>query len=361
MTRRDPIRVLAVTGQGPLAPSFRVRVGFMAADLERLGIEVVPVAEFTEEQAERLAGGHAAERALTVLGARARLRRRVARVSGASVCMIQRNAAIWPTLGPEFEAARERRVVFDVDDALWLDGMAAGGHPLGRFKRGAHRAAVLARRADHTIAANAYLAEWLEHAGGRVTVVPSTVDTRLIGVRAHEDRGELVVGWIGSRSTASYLDRLVRPLETFARQRPDLRLRLLVVGGSAPAVAGVTVDERVWSEQGERAALGEIDVGVMPMPDNDWTRGKSAYKTLVYMSAGIPVLADDVGVARGVVGDGDAGAVVSGHDAWVNGLEWLADASVRAARGASGRARVEEHYSVERWAPVLASILRGEA
>jgi glycosyltransferase involved in cell wall biosynthesis len=98
----------------------------------------------------------------------------------------------------------------------------------------------------------------------------------------------------------------------------------------------------------------------MPMPDNPWTRGKSAYKALVYMSAGIPVLADDVGVAGDVVGDRESGAIVSGDADWVGGLEWLSDAKVRSACGAAGRARVEQSYSVERWAPVMASILRGE-
>lgn len=358
--RRDPVRVLAVTGQGPMAPSFRVRVTTMAPELRKFGIETVPLAEFTEPEAERLATGTAIERAMTVVGGRIGLRRRLAEVADASVCLVQRNAAIWPTVAPEREAIGARRFVYDVDDALWIAGAMAGGHPLAILGRGAQRARLLARRADHTIAANAHLADWLERAGGRVTIVPSVVDTRRVAPRGHEDKSDLVVGWIGSRSTAGYLGRLVEPLERFALTRSDLSVRLLVVGGPAPAVKGVGVETRQWSDSAQAAALSEIDVGVMPVPDNPWTRGKSAYKALVYMSAGIPVIADDVGVASEVIGDRDAGALVRSSSEWTEALDWLAGAGARAQLGERGRRRVEQDFSVERWAPVMASIVRGE-
>jgi hypothetical protein len=356
----DTVRVVAVTGQGPLAPSFRVRVSMMAPELARSGVEIVPLPEFTEQEAERLAGGSALARAGAVVSGRVRLRRRLARVTDASVCLIQRNAAIWPTLGPEREAFADRRLVYDVDDALWFEGQGSGGHPLAVLKRGGPRAAYLARRADHTIASNANLADWLEKAGARVTVVPSVVEPRAVAPRAHRDSDELVVGWIGSHSTAMYLTRIAGPLEELARRHPDRRLRLLVVGGTAPPVEGVTVEQRRWSEAEEHAALGRIDIGVMPLDDNPWTRGKSAYKALVYMSAGIPVVADDVGVAGEVVGDDGAGVLVRDADEWTAALDAFADAGARSAAGAIGRGRVEAGFSVERWAPTVASILRGE-
>jgi glycosyltransferase involved in cell wall biosynthesis len=356
----DPVRVVAVSGQGPLAPSFRVRVSLMAPELRRSGVELLPLPEFSERGAAQLVSGPALARARLVVGGRARLRQRLARVTDASVCLIQRNAAIWPTVGPEREAFAGRRLVFDVDDALWLEGRWGGGHRLGALKRAGRRAAYLARRADHTIAANANLAEWLEREGARVSVVPSVVDPRLVEPREHADGDELVIGWIGSHSTARYLSRLAAPLEELARRHPKRRLRLLVVGGSTPPLAGVAVEEKTWSEADERAALARIDVGVMPLDDNEWTRGKSAYKALVYMSAGIPVVADDVGMAGEVVGDG-GGVLVRTEAGWADALDRFTGAGERASAGAAGRHHVEREFSVERWAPTLAAILRGEA
>ena len=99
----------------------------------------------------------------------------------------------------------------------------------------------------------------------------------------------------------------------------------------------------------------------MPMPNNDWTQGKSGYKALQYMSAGIPVVGDDVGVASSVIVAGKAGFVVSHEDEWVEALVTLArDAELRNRFGNYGRRRVEDGYSVARWAPLLASIIRGE-
>jgi glycosyltransferase involved in cell wall biosynthesis len=307
-----------------------------------------------------MANGSAGERVLTVARGRLALRGRLARVPDASVCLVQRNAAMWPTVGPELEAIGARRFVFDVDDAIWIDGPRAHGHPLALLKFGDRRTRFLARRADHTIAATPYLAEWLAAAGGRVTVVPSLVDPRAVARRVHADRSELVVGWIGSRTTAAYLERLARPLADLARRRPDREIRLLTVGGSPPPIPGVTVVERAWSEAVQREALAEIDIGVMPMPDSPWTRGKAAYKALLYMSAGIPVVADDVGPVHEVVRDGEVGLVARSPAEWAAALDALSDAAARAALGSRARDHVEERFSVERWAPVVASVLRGE-
>ena len=115
-----------------------------------------------------------------------------------------------------------------------------------------------------------------------------------------------------------------------------------------------------WSIEAERAALSRIDVGLVPQPNTPWTRGKSAYKAIQYMASGIPVVADDVGVVSTHVGDG--GVVVSDGDGWVDALLRLArDPDLRQQVGENGRRRAERDFSVERWAPVVAAILRGDA
>jgi glycosyltransferase involved in cell wall biosynthesis len=102
-----------------------------------------------------------------------------------------------------------------------------------------------------------------------------------------------------------------------------------------------------------------MDVGLMPLPDTDWTRGKCAYKALQYMAGGVPVVADDVGVTARIIGDG-AGHAVRGEEEWVESLVvLLTDANLRNQMGSQGRSRVERDFSVNTWTPKLAALLRG--
>ena len=112
-----------------------------------------------------------------------------------------------------------------------------------------------------------------------------------------------------------YLRRAVPAIEAAARAMPGVRVTLLVVGGIAPATQGVRCIQRPWSERNEREALDVMDVGLMPLPENSWTRGKCAYKAIQYMASGVPVIAADVGVTRDVVGAG--GVVANARADWV--------------------------------------------
>jgi glycosyltransferase involved in cell wall biosynthesis len=149
-------------------------------------------------------------------------------------------------------------------------------------------------------------------------------------------------------------------LARLASQAGGVEFELLTVGGHAPEIPGIRVRSEPWSESREAEFLRKVDIGLMPLPDDEWTRGKCAYKALQYMAAGIPVVADDVGVSAKVIGHQRAGLIAHGDDQWTRSLATLAaDPQLRARLGAKGRQQVEESYSVERWAPRLAEVLRG--
>jgi glycosyltransferase involved in cell wall biosynthesis len=138
-------------------------------------------------------------------------------------------------------------------------------------------------------------------------------------------------------------------------------IELLVVGGRAPEVSGLRVTSEPWSEEVERNFLRQVDIGLMPLPNNAWTRGKCAYKALQYMAAGIPVVADDVGISARVIGHERGGLIARQLDDWVQHMATLAEnPRLRARLGRTGRQRIEEGYSVERWAPELAALIRGQ-
>jgi glycosyltransferase involved in cell wall biosynthesis len=352
------LRAIGTSCQGASDAAFRVRLELPGRGLAAYGIDLELLPLFPGEAARRFRAAGALGKTQVLAVSRRQLKREL-RVAGAeaSTVVVQRGVDLAPSLALERAAARGRRLVYDIDDAVWLSGRQTGGHPLSALKGAARRVRWLAERAEQTIAGNEFLAEHLAAYSERVTVVPSLVDPDAYALRAHEQGEVVTLGWIGSPTTAPYLAQIAGVLERFARgsARP---VRLLVVGGSAAPIAGVRIEERAWSPQAERDALAEIDVGLMPLEDTPWARGKCAYKALQYMAAGIPAVVDDVGVSATAVGG--AGYAVSGVERWLEALEALAaDASLRADLGTVGRRRIEEEFSPQRWLPTIAAIIRG--
>ena len=359
----DRLAVGAFGALGPLAPSFRVRTRIPAAELAIHGIDMRFLPLLDEEQDRAVHQGSLARRLQAAFQARRGLRRRLqADGDRLEVALVQRQVDLSPSLGLERRVADGRRLVLDVDDAIWLDSSPdAGGHRLARLKGTARKLRWLAERADAVVAGNDLLADWLGRYSANVVVVPSLVEHRDFPPRSHAQSGRIVLGWLGSPSTAPALAALREPLRALARNAGKIEFELLVVGGAPPAAPGIPVREERWSEESEREFLRTVDIGLMPLPDNAWTRGKCAYKALQYMAAGIPVVADDVGVSAQVIGHERGGLIVPAGGDWVEPLRELgSDARMRSQLGRTGRDRVAEGYSVEAWAPVLAHVLRGD-
>lgn len=356
------MKVLALTSERSDAPSFRVRAELPARALERHGVSLSPRPLFSESQAKRFESGGPAAKAVAAFDARRTVRRGLAReLATADGTLVHRRVDSLPSLSLERRARRAERLVYDVDDAIWLETTPGGrSHRLAALRLSARKVRWLARHADHVIAGNAILADHLARYAEKVSVVPSVVDTDRIEVRTHAESAELVLGWIGSRSTAPFVAGMRDILTRVAAELGDVKLGLLMVGGSAPPPAGVRYEAREWSPAAESDALRRMDVGVMPLTDTPWNRGKCAYKAIQYMAAGVPVVADDVGIAADVVDRGRAGYAVRGSEEWVEALlALLRDRALRERLGREGRLRVEREYSLARWAPELAAILRG--
>jgi glycosyltransferase involved in cell wall biosynthesis len=362
MTGAEALRVGAASAQGPLSPAFRIRALLSARELARYGIEMASLPLFeTDAIDSRFRSARPLERGRLLREARRSLRRRLA-VEPFQVALIQRHVDLLPGLGLERAVMDRRRVVLDIDDAVWhTSSPAAGGSRLAWLKGSARKIRWIARRADHVVAGNELLADWLGQYAERVTVVPSLVELRGVPIRQHRAGAPIVLGWIGSASTARYLPRLTAALSALHGAAPELRFELHTVGAPRPDLPGLDVRSRPWSENAERDLLSRMDIGVMPLPDTPWTRGKCAYKALQYMAAGVPVVADDVGITAEVIGNHVAGLISNGDRQWTEALMTLArDPELRRRMGVEGRRRVEEGYSVERWTPTLAAILRGD-
>jgi glycosyltransferase involved in cell wall biosynthesis len=330
-----------------------VRVAELAVELGRHGVGLEPHPLLSVREERRFSAASSSGRVVIAERARRKRRALLATRPPSPTVIVHRQADLFPTLALERTIAARRRLFYDIDDAVWLNPFGRG-----RWLVAPRKIRWLAEHAECVLAGNDHLAERLSRYARRVVVVPSVVDPRLMARRRHAGADALVVGWIGSPDNAAYLSHLLPVLSQVARTLSPQRLVLDLIGGEVHAPRGVQIRAAPWSLVAERAALARIDVGLMPLPDNAWTRGKCGYKALLYQAAGIPVVADDVGVARQVVTDG--GFVVRGASEWADALQaLLTDERLRERMGVAGRHHVEQHYSVATWGPRVARVLAG--
>lgn len=282
-----------------------------------------------------------------VLRAETRLRRLVREPADGPVLLV-RNAS--PLSNGRLEEAlmrSARRGVYDFDDALMVPQPGLANAVFSRART--WRRAV--ESADVVIAGNEYLADAASSHNSSVTVVPSCVEPDAYRFRpAHGTGSAPVAVWLGSPSTEPYL-ALIGDALLAEHRRSGLRLRLISSGAAPLGPLSPMVDRVAWAPGLAEETLAEADMGLMPLPDDPWTRGKCGYKLLQYAAAGLPVVGSPVGVNREVlVRLGGLAAV--GASEWGDALRHLVDLSAadRAAMGAVARAGVQANYSFNRWA-----------
>lgn len=270
------------------------------------------------------------------------------RLQGADAVVMQRKLLSFWQLGLVRKAAPA--LLFDVDDAVFLrSSYSARGVDSGQRRR---RFANTVRQVNAVIAGNDFLAaRAAQHLPAeRITVVPTCVDPERYPLAAHARAGagvELV--WIGSSSTLKGLERVQPLLEGIGRQCPGLRLKLIC--DRFVSLEHLPVVACPWTEAGEAAALASADIGISWLPDDDWSRGKCGLKVIQYMAAGLPVVANPVGVQTQLVSHGETGFLAETAEEWRQAVALLAaDPMLRQAMGRAGRRRVAAEFSVRRGA-----------
>jgi glycosyltransferase involved in cell wall biosynthesis len=196
---------------------------------------------------------------------------------------------------------------------------------------------------------NDYLAGYARRFSERVVINPTTIDVWQLHNPALYPKplnDFVTVGWTGSHSTLPYLQNIIKPLKTIAEKYPSIRI--LIIADTAPTFPLNNIVFRQWSKETEISNLAEIDIGLMPLPDDEWTRGKGGFKALQYLAMEIPALLSPVGINTEIVQDGVHGFHCSTHDHWVSRLEELIlDKKLRLKMGRSGREKVIKDYSVD--------------
>jgi glycosyltransferase involved in cell wall biosynthesis len=347
--------ILVLSKYGNLGASSRLRMLQYVPFLERSKIKVTVHPLLSDKQLQNSYdnGGYELYDLFSVYAKRLRMLLGSHRFD---VLWIEKEALPWCPLFVELAMLNSRPYVLDYDDAVFHSYDNHRSFWV-RFFFG-RRIDGLMSNAALVVCGNNYLAQRARAAGAPwVEVLPTVVDLVRYPIstslKVNVELPRIV--WIGSPSTIRYLRILCDPLAELARMQPYV---LRVIGGGPFSIPGVHVEVLPWSEESEVDSISACQVGVMPLQDSPWERGKCGYKLIQYMACELPVVASFVGVNSEIVQHGQNGFLVKTQQEWVDSLRGLlSDSSQRLEMGCKGRLQVEEKYCIEQTGPRLVQFM----
>ncbi|HEX7676511.1 MAG TPA: glycosyltransferase [Thermoanaerobaculia bacterium] len=285
------------------------------------------------------------------------------RIFAADVLFIQREAMLFGPPVIEWLAARVARIpiVLDLDDATWFPMTSPVYGRFATLVKFPAKTNWLTRQARAVICGNETIAARVRAGGARAVVLPTIVDPAMftpLTERRSRERELPVVGWIGTHGTWGYLQSILPALEKVAESVP-FRLRIVGSGQQALTLRGIEVEMLSWRMEREVQDFQSLDVGLYPLPDNEWAQGKSGLKAVQYLACGVPYVASPVGVVREIGKEGVTHLQASTPEEWRAALErLLRDGDERRRMGAAGRHYMLEHYAIRDFAQSIAEVLR---
>jgi len=342
-----------------VAPGQRFRIEQWMPLLEKQGFQFTFSSFLTPEMnAVLYQPGKIWEKMRLLTTALVRRSREARRLRGFDLIFMSREASILgPAIAERLLPHEKIPLVYDFDDAIFHRYVSPSNKYLSYLKFPS-KTATICRLAREVVVGNEYLREYALRYNSRVTVISTTIDTGQYRPIPREKRAgeKLVLGWTGSYSTIQYLS-IIAPVLRRLRKKFDFRFR--VIGVAKFEMDGIDVEAVPWQSATEAEDLRPIDVGIMPLPEERWAKGKCALKALQFMALEIPTVISPVGVNRDIIHDGENGFLASSDDEWVEKLTRLMeDATLRRRLGRAGRQTVESNYSAAIQAPRLAQVFQ---
>ena len=365
MTSEDArVKVLALSPIPEEGAGCRFRVTQYIPSLRRAGFDVTVSPFYSREYFSFVYGpGDYLRKAVGFLALTWRRVRELFSIRQYDLVLLYREAI---PIGPPLVERVIRRlgipIVYDFDDAIFLPAVSDANKAFS-FLKSPKRASKILKISQQVSVGNEFLATYARRFNPNVTVIPTAVDTNRFVPRPDAGAAEgrrLVVGWIGSPTTFQYLEGLQEVLAVVAAQHP---FTLKVSGAGRPVnFPGVDVQEVPWSMADEVTLFNTCDIGVYPLTDDDWARGKCGFKAIQCMACGVPVVAAAVGVNREIITHGVDGMLASTPREWIDHLSrLLTDADLRRRMAIAGRRTIQARYSLDVTAPQLAGVLRAAA
>jgi len=351
------MKILALTRYEDMGASSRLRFYQFLPYLESQGISVhcYPLLANSYLQVLYATGRRSLSR--VVRGYLKRVKALV-KINRFDLCWVEKELLPWvPALEELFLSRLLKPYVVDYDDAVFHLYDKHSSKAV-RFLVGRKLDSVM-RNAATVTAGNDYLADRARSAGaGHVQVLPTVVDASRYQVKTHGP-GSFTVGWVGTPVTEKYLEIVKRP---FALLKDEIDLKIALNGASPRALADLHPEILTWTAETEVDVIRSFDVGIMPLRDDAFERGKCGYKLIQYMACGIPVIASPVGVNATIVDHGVNGFLAESEKEWVQYLDLLyRDDARRKEMGVRARIKIEQEYSLAGVAPKLCNILASAA
>lgn len=239
------------------------------------------------------------------------------------------------------------KVVFDFDDSIWLSNVSEANKKFNWLKNSGKTANII-KLADMIFAGNQYLADYARQYNENVEIIPTTIDTdEYQRLDIPNEDGKICIGWSGSITTIQHFEYAIPFLKKVKEKFGD-KVKFKVVGDGSYKNVELGIEGLPWRKDTELADLSSFDIGIMPLPDDEWAKGKCGLKGLQYMALEIPTLMSPVGVNAEIIQDGDNGFLATDIDEWVDKISKLVEsAELRKEMGQKARQTVLDKYSVQ--------------
>ncbi len=252
-------------------------------------------------------------------------------------------------LGPSFlewlYVKLAKKTIYDIDDMIF-ELRTAPNNRFSKFLKSRKRFYFLLEKADHCITCTPELDNIAKRYNQNTTDISSTINTKTyIPINKYENKKDLIIGWTGSHSTVSYLHLLDGVLKELSKK---YKFKLLVMGTNNFQISGVDIECVNWNTNIEISTLQRMDIGLYPLPNDEWVKGKSGLKALQYMAMGLPVVASNVGCNDRVIENNVSGLLANNMKDWYKSISKLIEKNaLRKFLGQNARLRVEKYFSIE--------------
>lgn len=332
------------------SPSQRFRFEQYIDFLERNGFECKHFYLIGEKEDKIFySNGKFAHKVRIVLGFYLKLFRLLRAEKHIDICFIQREAFVLGTTFFERKFSKRAKMIFDFDDSIWLQNVSDANKKFV-FLKNANKTVDLIRISDLVFAGNQYLADFASKHNQNVVIVPTTIDTTEYSpVEGKKANGKITIGWSGSITTIQHFNYALPVLRKIKDKYGD-RVEIKVIGDGNYVNKELGIQGLPWRKETEIEELCSFDIGIMPLPDDEWAKGKCGLKGLQYMALAIPTIMSPVGVNTEIIQDGENGFLAAGEEEWISKISALIeDKELRESMGSKGRETVVNEFSVIAW------------
>ncbi|MDP4261641.1 MAG: glycosyltransferase family 4 protein [Bacteroidota bacterium] len=292
--------------------------------------------------------GHTWGKARIVLKSIAKRWREIRKAARYDLVFVQREAFMLGTAYFERKIARKVPLIFDFDDSIWLQNVSDANKRLN-FLKDAAKTSRLIKCAKEVFAGNEYLAAYARQYNTDVVIIPTTIETSVYKQEPLPPSGKICIGWSGSFSTIQHFALAIPALKRIKEKYGD-KVYFKIIGDGNYYCQELETKGTPWVEATELRDLSGIDIGIMPLPDDEWAKGKCGLKGLQYMALSIPALMSPVGVNNNIIQHGVNGFLPATEQEWVDSLSKLVESrELRREIGEAGRKTVVDKYSVDVW------------